>query len=61
MRKKSREIILLTAIMDEETVLVMAMNTRTSRPVVAPLPNKERRTYGITIPEFTWVMVRVLG
>lgn len=61
MRKKSRDMILLTAIMDEETVLVMAMNTRTSKPVVAPLPSKDRRTYGITRPEFTWVVVRVLG
>jgi hypothetical protein len=52
-RKKSREMILLTAIMDEDTVLVMAMKMSTSRPAVAPLPSRDLSTYGITRPEFT--------
>ncbi len=43
-RKKSREMMLLTAITDDETVLVIAMKTRTRRPVVAPWPKSERRT-----------------
>jgi hypothetical protein len=60
-RKKSREMILLTAITEEETVLVIAIKTSTSRPAVAPWPSRERSTYGITIPELTWVKVSVLG
>lgn len=60
-RKKSRDMILLTAITEEETVLVIAMNTSTSRPAVAPCPSRERSTYGMTIPELTWVKVSVSG
>ena len=52
---------LLTAIIDEDTVLVMAMKMSTRRPVVAPLPRRDIRTYGMTKPELTCVSVRVVG
>lgn len=50
-----------TAIMLEETVLVMAMKMSTRSPDVAPLPSRDFRTYGMTIPELTCFSVRVFG
>ena len=59
--KKSSEIILLTAIIDEEIVEVMAMKISTRSPAVAPVPSRLFRTYGMTRPELTCVKVRVSG
>lgn len=59
--KKSSEIILLTAIMDEEIVDVIAMKMSTNSPAVAPVPNRLFSTYGMTRPELTCFRVRVSG
>lgn len=51
--KKSNDMILLTAIMDEDTVLVIAIKMSTRSPPVAPVPSSDLRTYGMTNPELT--------
>jgi hypothetical protein len=48
---------LLTAIKDEETVLVRAMKRRKKKPIIPPSPMRAFRVYGMTMPILTSVAV----
>jgi hypothetical protein len=52
---------LLTAIIEEETVLVKAMNKRKKNPMMPLSPMSALMVYGITMPELTSVAVSKLG
>lgn len=57
----SKERILPTAIMDEETVLVKAMKSKTKNATTHLLPMKARIVYGITKRESTSCCVNSPG
>lgn len=52
---------LLTAIIEEETVLVKAMNKRKKNAMIPLSPMSALMVYGITMPELTSVAVRMPG
>lgn len=58
---KSNDKILLTAIMDDETVLVKAMKRRTKNATTHLSPIRALIVYGITRPAFTSTMVNWPG
>ena len=58
---RSKDRILLTAIMDEEMVLVRAMRRSRKKATTPPLPSSAWMVYGMTKPESTSDSVKGRG
>ena len=57
----SNDRILLTAIIEDETVLVNAMNNSTKKAIIPDSPSRALTRYGITMPLLTSVVVISTG